>query len=146
MNRVIRRFLGYNSSVRFLLRWVLLALSVLAASWICGALGLGFEANAKDIVSLLIGTAILALLNATLGSILQFLGKPISCLTFGLFSWVISALVLIVAASAGFGFRFTTEGGAKFLAAVVAAVLIAAINGMLTKVVLRDKDSENQAT
>ncbi len=120
--------------MKLLIRWIILAGAISAASYLCKLLGLGFEASANDtagFIRLMIGTALLAFLNATLGSVLKILTLPLSCLTFGLFSLVINAFVLIVAASANFGFRFTSTGGSQFLAAFVASLLIAAVSGVM---------------
>src|SRR6476660_3784527 len=103
---------------RLLLRWILLALSVLAASLICEALGLGFQVKAlhdhehlgQAILELLLGVAVLAILNAILKPILKVLALPLTCLTLGLFSFVINAAVLWIAASLDLGFRITKGG------------------------------------
>jgi len=132
--------------MRLLLRWIILGVAVLVASYVCQAMGLGFEAHAKDtggLIQLMIGVAILALLNATLGSILKLLTLPLSCLTLGLFSLVVNAVVLMIAASLKFGFRFTSTGGSEFLAAFVASLLIAAISGMLNGLLLPSEDRDD---
>ncbi len=119
---------------KFLLKWVFLALSILAAAAICKALGLGFEAkadNAGEFLRLMLGTAVLALLNSTLGRVLKFLTIPLSCLTLGLFTFVVNAVILVAAASLELGFKFTVEGSPRFLAALVASLLISAVSGIL---------------
>ncbi len=120
---------------KFLLKWVFLALSILAAAAICKALGLGFEAkadNAGEFLRLMLGTAVLALLNSTLGRVLKFLTIPLSCLTLGLFTFVVNAVILVAAASLELGFKFTVEGSPRFWAAMVASLLISAISGVLS--------------
>lgn len=128
---------------RLLLRWVLMAFSVYAASLICHALGLGFDVSVKDggdALKLLVGVVVLGLLNATLGRILKLLTLPLSCLTLGLFALVVNAIVLWVAATLNLGFR-VTEGGVKgFIAALVASLLIAFINGVLGVFLPDDRD------
>ena len=131
--------------MKLLLRWVFLALSVLGASYLCQALGLGFEAkasNSAEFIQLMIGAAILALLNATLGNFLKLLTLPLSCLTLGIFSLIINAVVLIFAASFDFGFRFSSTGSSRFLAAFVASLLIAAFSGLLNGTLAKDEDRE----
>lgn len=127
---------------RLLARWLLLALSVIAASYLTRALGLGFEAGASsfgEFLVLLIGVAVLALLNATLGPILKLLTLPLTCLTLGLFSLVINAAILLWSASLNLGFTITeTDGFRKFLAALVASLLISAVNGLLGGLLIRD--------
>ena len=124
---------------RLLLKWVVLALSVVAASLICRSLGLGFDVKvlhephpaASDIFILLVGVAVLAFLNATLKPILKILALPLTCLTLGLFSFVINAAVLWLAASLDLGFTITGSGLNAFLAALLASVLISCINAVL---------------
>ncbi|CAN5699409.1 hypothetical protein BH11ARM2_BH11ARM2_06410 [soil metagenome] len=135
---------------RLLIRWVLLAISVIAASVVCTALGLDFRVaaigketvgdRASQFLMLLLGVALLSFLNATLGRILRLATLPISCLTLGLFSLVVNALVLWVAASFDLGFTIK-EGGLKgFGAAFAASLLISFVNGVLGVFVPDDKD------
>jgi putative membrane protein len=128
---------------RLLLRWILLAFSVAAASLVCQALGLGFAAHVKDasdFLKLLVGVAILSFLNATLRPLLKLMTLPLSCLTLGLFSLVINAVVLWVAASLKLGFQITKPGFDGFLAAFVASLMIAFISGVLGVFLPDDKD------
>ena len=119
---------------KLVLRWILLAVSVYAASVVAQALGLGFRANvstAASVGKLMLGVLILSFLNATLGRILKFLTLPLSCITLGLFSLVINAVVLMVAASLDLGFTITGSGAKAFVAAFVASIMISFINGVL---------------
>lgn len=127
---------------RLLLRWILLAVAVIATAWVTQKLGLGFRADASDagsFLKLMLGAAVLALLNATLGTVLKILTIPLNCLTLGLFSLVINAFILYLAAEMNLGFALTDEaGGQKFLSAMVASILISAINALLGSVLVRD--------
>jgi putative membrane protein len=128
---------------KLLLRWIVLAVSVFAASLITSALDLGFHAKIStvaDFITLMIGAAVLSLLNATLGRILKFVTLPLSCLTLGLFSLVVNALILWLAASLKLGFEITDKGFNGFLAAFVASLLISIINGVLGIFLPDDKD------
>lgn len=127
---------------RLLLRWILLAVSVYAASLVTTAIGLHFEADVRSVDSalkLMIGVAVLSFLNATLGRIIRFMTLPLSCLTLGLFSLVVNAIVLWIAASLNLGFRIEDHGLNGFIAAFVASLLISLINGVLG-VFLPDED------
>lgn len=130
-----------------LVRWILLALSVIAASYFTKALGFGFEASASNFVEflrLMVGVAILALLNATLGTILKILTLPLTCLTLGIFSLVINAVILIWASSFNLGFRIAEiSDGRRFLAAFIAALVIGAVNGLLGALVAPKKDIDS---
>ena len=128
---------------RLLLRWILLAVSVFAASLVAQAINLGFKVElgkGEAIVTLLVGVAVLSLLNATLGKLLKLLTLPLSCITLGLFSLVVNAIVLWVAAQLELGFRITDSGIKGFIAAFVASLLISFINGVLGVFLPDDKD------
>lgn len=128
---------------KLLLKWVLLAFSVFAASLLTDALKLGFKVDVGTVnkaVTLMIGVAILAFLNATLGRILKWATLPLSCLTLGLFSLVVNAFVLWLAASMELGFKITQSGFPGFMAAFVASLLISFINGVLGVFLPDDKD------
>lgn len=125
---------------RLLIRWVLMAVSVVLASVILTAFGLDFHArygNAGEIGTLLIGVVVLALLNATLGRVIRLVTLPLSCITLGLFSLVVNGIVLFIAAQMNLGF----SGG--FLGCLGASLLISFLNGMLG-VFVPDKDSDRE--
>lgn len=86
-----------------------------------------------------IGAAVLALVNGTLGKILKFMTIPFNCLTLGLVSLVINALMLMIVGALGFGFK--VDG---FLAAFFGSILISALNGVLGGLLLPDgKDKKS---
>lgn len=129
---------------KLFIRWVFLAVSVILASLVTQALNLGFQTNIDGVGSffqLLVGVAVLAFANATLGKLLKLLTLPLNCLSFGLFSLVINAVVLMVVANLKMGFSFTEKGALGGLfAAIVASVLITAISGLLNRFVSDKKD------
>ena len=128
---------------KLLLRWIVLAASVFGASLVTHALKLGFEVDVKSLdgaVKLLIGVAILSFLNATLGQILKFITIPLSCITLGLFSLAVNAVILWIAATLNLGFKITDTGLKAFVAAFVASLLISFINGVLGVFLPDDKD------
>lgn len=133
---------------KLLIRWLALAIATIAASFVSQALGLGFQVDASTtghFLQLLIGVAILAALNATLGRILKFLTIPLNCLTFGLVSVVINALMLWAAAGTGYGMKVTGSGMQAFIAALVASILISVFNGVLNSLFPSDKDRDKDA-
>lgn len=119
-----------------------MALSILGASFLCKAIGLGFEArveSVKDFLILLLGAIILGFLNGTIGRLLKFLTIPLNCLTFGLFALVINAGVLLAAAKLKFGFWIDEAQPMRgFFAAFVASALISIMSGLLGTLVSDD--------
>jgi len=71
----------------------------------------------------LVVALVLALLNVTLGAVLDFLTTPFRWITLGLFSLVVDAIVILVADK--FMKDFKVEG---FIAAVGLAIVIAIVN------------------
>lgn len=141
--RPIRGYNVNNSMKKLLLRWILLAFSVVIASMITQSLGLGFQADAHDVGSflkLLLGVALLSFLNATLGPVLKFMSLPLRCITLGLFSFVVNGAVLWIAGTFQLGFSITAPGLGGFIAALVASILISAINGALGVFIPDDKE------
>jgi putative membrane protein len=117
-----------------LLRWVILAVSVLLASFVVQMFHLQFEvdvSSAGQVAKLFLGVALWAFLNAKLGNLLRLLTIPLNCLTFGLVSLVINALMFWLVASQNFGFTIRGEWASQFMAALIATILISAISGIL---------------
>jgi putative membrane protein len=110
--------------VEFLVTLLVTAVSLLILSRI--SIGLEVE----DTGSALIAALVLGLLNATLRPILGFLAFPITLLTFGLFALVLNALVLYITAALVKGFNIR-----NFLAAIISAILLAILNGLIMWVI-----------
>lgn len=128
---------------KLLTRWIILAISVVVASFATQILGLGFAVDVSTfnkVLLLLVGVAILAILNATLGTILRILTIPLNCLTLGLFSLVVNAFILWLAAGTGFGMKITGDFGMQFLAALVGSLLISFVNGVLGSFLSDDEE------
>lgn len=84
-----------------LLVWILSAVALLITS----KLVKGFEI--KDFKAALIASLIIGLLNAVLRPILLFLTFPINILTLGLFTFVVNAIVLRLAAGMMSSFKIS---------------------------------------
>lgn len=131
---------------KLLLRWVLTAVAIVATAWLTGLIGLTFKADVKDgssAAQLLVGVAILGLLNATLGKILKLLTIPLNCLTLGLISLVINALILWITSRLNMGFTITGTTGQQFLSAFVGSIVISAVSGMLNAILSDDKNKND---
>ncbi|MCX7799205.1 MAG: phage holin family protein [Fimbriimonadales bacterium] len=122
-----------------LYRWVLLTASVALAAWIAHRLSLAFVlrvGNAREVAELFLGSAVLALANATLGRLLKLATLPLRCLTFGLFSLVINGFILLLVAKLDFGFTIESANPwAEWIAAIVGSVLITLIHFLLRRIV-----------
>jgi putative membrane protein len=130
---------------RLLLRWILMAATVIIVGYVETAVGLNFRTDVQtggSVVQVFIGVAILALVNATLGRVVKFLTIPLNCLTLGLFSIVVNAIMLMWVASLNIGFHLAGKGMSTFVSALIASILISTVNGALGGIFLPDEDKK----
>ena len=83
----------------------------------------------KDFTRAIIIAIILSFLNATIGNFLDFITTPLRWLTLGIFSFVIDAMVLLVAAQFMKGFTIKSFGTA-FVLAIVLSIFNAVLHGL----------------
>lgn len=108
----------------------------LIVSWIVSALSLvivahlipGFEI--RSFWSALLAAVVIGLINATLGFVLKILTLPISILTFGIFLFVINALMIRFATFFVPGFEVKGFWSA-FFGAVVLSILNIILKGLV---------------
>ncbi|HXF61626.1 MAG TPA: phage holin family protein [Caldilineaceae bacterium] len=104
----------------FLVTWIATTISLLVLS----RLPIGLEL--KDAGTALVAALVLGLLNAFVRPVLAFFTFPITLLTLGLFSFVISAAMLWLTSGLVKGVRLS-----GCLSALVSAVLLALLNAIL---------------
>lgn len=126
-------------SMNFLLRVVVNACAIWVAAWILP--GVAIEGNqvvedqtgtiAATIISYLVVGLIFGLANAFIKPILSFVSAPVTCLTLGLFSIVINAVILALTSwLSGFTpFEFTIDS--FFPSAIIAAVIVSIVSALL---------------
>ena len=107
--------------IAILVRWVLNA----AALWIVAHLISGV--TYRSIPTLLWTAAVLGLVNALIRPILLLVTLPLNILTLGLFTFVINAIMLLLVDALIPGFDV-----AGFWTALLAAVLLAIVGGLLS--------------
>ena len=125
--------------MNFLSRVVVNACAIWVATWILP--GVAIEGNRvveeqtgavpAMIISYLVIGLIFGLANAFIKPILSFLSTPITCLTLGLFSIVINALMLALTSwLSGFTpFVFTID--TFFFDAIIAAIIVSIVSALL---------------
>lgn len=107
-----------------LLRWLILTLAILAASYIVEGIEItGF-------LPALFAAAILGILNAFLRPVLILLTLPLTILTLGLFTFVINALLLMLVSSVIAGFAIQS-----FWSALVGSLLISVVSWLLSTLI-----------
>lgn len=107
-----------------LLRWLILSLAILAASYVLEGIEVG------GFLPALIAAAILGILNAFLRPILLLLTLPLNILTLGLFTFVINAGLLLLVSQVITGFAINS-----FWTALVGSLLISVVSWLLTTLV-----------
>ncbi|MBS1724075.1 MAG: phage holin family protein [Armatimonadetes bacterium] len=124
-----------------LVRWICLVVSLIVASMLTNMVLPGQfvlkVGTVPDFLQLMVGVAVLSLVNATLGNLLKLLTLPLNCLTLGLASLLINALMFLLVGNLRFGFE--TKG---FLAALVGSLLYSAMNGVLGAFLPDKKDDK----
>lgn len=103
-----------------IVHWLLSALSLIIVAHLIP----GFEVN--GIAAALIASIVIGLVNATVGFVLKILTLPLTLLTFGLFLFVINALMLELAAALVPG--FAVRG---FFSAFFGAILLSLVSTLL---------------
>lgn len=108
--------------VFFVLNWCLLVVALGISSVMTNKLGMGFHIQANDftdIVKLFWAVALFSVLNMTVGRIIKLILLPVSCLTFGLSSLIVNALMLEIINTLSFGIKLD-----NFFAAIMGAFFI----------------------
>jgi putative membrane protein len=115
--------------LRMLLHWLITALAV----WVTSQLVYGFYVSGPG--AALIAAIVIGFVNATLGLILKILTFPLTLLTFGIFWFVINAIMIEVASLFVPGFRV-----AGFLAAFWGGIVLSLVNMLLKWLVLPTRE------
>lgn len=117
-----------------LIRWAASAIALVLVT------KLGIGVGVAGWGSALIAALIIGLVNATIGSVLKALTLPIGCLTLGLSSLIINALMFWLAAMLVDG--FTVAG---FIPALIGSIIMSlvstALDSFLTKVLTSSGDN-----
>lgn len=120
-----------------LMRWVLNALALLGIAYVAPSVGAlqGFEVEGFE--AAVVAVLILSVLNLTVKPILKLLALPVSCLTFGLFTLVINALMMLLTSELVIGF---TVGG--FWNALLVSIIYAVVSALLNALFNQDKEKK----
>jgi putative membrane protein len=115
--------------VRILLRWAAGAAALYLTVFLAQKLGikLGFRPGSDTIVTSFIVVLALTLVNALIRPLVALLAMPLTCLTFGLFSFVINALMFLLVGKLDLGLYV---GG--FIPALFGSVVMSLISGVLS--------------
>jgi len=109
--------------MKIILRILIVALTLLAATYIVPGI------EVENIYVALAASLVLGLLNIFIRPILFILTLPLTIVTFGLFAFVLNALIFWLAASVIDG--FTVSG---FLPALIGSLLVALASSLASKI------------
>ncbi len=115
--------------MRLLLRWIITALTLLLLTRLLA----GFEVD--NIYAALIAALVIGLLNAIVRPVLIVLTLPVTIVTLGLFTFVINALLILLASTAVKGFDV-----AGFWPALMAALVLWAVGTVTNWIIYRDDE------
>lgn len=116
-------------------RWAVIVIAVFAVAWWLPQMGiLPKLISYTDWVTLAIFSAILALLNTFVRPILLFFSIPLTCLTLGLFTFVINAVLFAIAGALTPGFQI-----ANFWGALIGAVAVSVVGVLVSMLVGADR-------
>ncbi len=115
-----------------IIRWIVNAVALYVAAAVANALGLKIVLTGA--VPALAAVVVLAVVNTFIRPLVVLLTLPLNCLTFGLFTLVINAVLFMMVGS-GFISGFRVEG---FLAALVGSIVMGIVNGLISHFVTSD--------
>ncbi|MDQ3075555.1 MAG: phage holin family protein [bacterium] len=117
--------------MNFILKWLIVALSVLGTAYIVPGISI-----TSFYIALLVAL-VWGLVSLILKPILHILALPITILTLGLFSFVINGLLFWLVSSVIDGFE--VDG---FLAAVLGALVVSVLSWIGKKILIHDNDKD----
>jgi len=127
--------------VRFLLRVVVNALALAAATWLLSGITVTGDNAGQQLVTLLLVGVVFGVVNAIVRPVVTILSIPFIILTLGLLIFVINALMLLLTSwiSDGLDIPFEVDG---FGTALIGALIITVVSWLMN-VVLPDRLETN---
>ncbi|MEN6357471.1 MAG: phage holin family protein [Armatimonadota bacterium] len=113
-------------------RWLIGIVAILVTVWVLKQLPPIFNISWKSLWGPVVFVPVLAITNAILGTILKIISAPVSCLTLGLFGFVINAVVFWLAGT-------VTGAHMGFVASLVGSILYTIISAPLNSA-LKEKE------
>ena len=105
------------------LRWVIYSLLIVFTSWIVPGI------SVENFLSAMLVCLVIALINVFIRPLVEFISLPVTFLTLGLFSFVINALLLMLAGFLTPGFE--VEG---FLSALWGSIVVSVFAGIVSRI------------
>ena len=126
---------------QLILRWVASAVALVITVFIGHALGLGLyfakTTGAGILVTAFEAALVIGLVNAVIRPIVELIALPITCLTLGLFSLVVNALMFWLTSAVVPGFHVE-----NFLAALFGSIVMSLVSGPLNWLLFATLDKD----
>ena len=127
--------------MQILLRWAINAVALYVTVVIAQHLHIGLTVakGMPGVQAVVIAVLALAVVNAIIRPIVQLITLPLTCLTLGLFSFVVNALMFWIVGQVVPG--FTVHG---FVAPLFGSIVMALISGILNTVLITDGEKNKR--
>ena len=115
--------------MKFLVRWFIVTIALVAAAWIVP----GIEVGGRAWVAYAVMAVVLGLVNAVIRPLLKLLTCPLILLTLGLFCLIINAATLLLASriTEALGVGFQVNGfWPAFWGALIVSIVTAVLSGV----------------
>ena len=105
------------------LKWIAYAMVIVFVSWVIPGI------TVANFISAMFVCVVLALINILVKPVLEFISLPVNFITFGMFSLVINAFLLLLAGKIAPGFHVES-----FLSAFLGSIMLALISLAVEKI------------
>jgi putative membrane protein len=116
--------------MRLLIYWVISAIALIVSAFVASALDFDITLDLEPWWRIMVGVAILGLINATIGTLAKAITLPLNCLTFGIAWLLINAALFYYVGTLQppWGFRV-----GDFWSALVGSMLMGIVLGLLRR-------------
>jgi putative membrane protein len=126
--------------MRLILRWIVNTAALAVTIYILHVLGLAKWTGGKGVggaVTALLAVLIMAIVNALIRPIVTMLTLPLSCATFGLFAFVINAVMFWLVGELSGAFAFSST----ILGPLVGSILMSFVSGAMSHLVVSPRET-----
>ena len=126
--------------MRLILRWIVNAGALAATIWILHAINPGLAhwkvgGGAGGVVTALFAVLIMAIVNAFIRPIVTLLTLPLSCATFGLFAFVVNAVMFWLVGWLSGAFTVSVPG------ALLGSIVMGIVSGVANHLIVSPRES-----
>jgi putative membrane protein len=126
--------------MRLILRWIANAVALAVTIYILHVFGLAKWTGGKaamGAVTALLAVLIMSIVNALIRPIVTMLTLPLSCATFGLFAFVINAVMFWLVGELSGAFTFSSP----VLGPLVGSILMSIVSGIVSQLVVSPRET-----